>query len=86
MLHINVISYKSKKSVLDIIRGWEELSEVDMNFLKQGVEFALVTIPEALAVEQLDDVFEYFDKHELRIGRLIINNVKMLFCFLIGYT
>src|SRR4030042_5456384 len=42
---------KSKRSVLDIIKGWEELSAVDMDFLKQGVEFVLVTIPEALAVE-----------------------------------
>jgi len=66
---------KSKRSVLDIIKGWEELSAVDMDFLKQEVEFVLVTIPEALAVEQLDDVFEQFHKHELRIGRLIINNV-----------
>jgi len=66
---------KSKRSVLDIIKGWEELSAVDVDFLKQGVEFTIVTIPEALAVEQLDDVFEQFHKHELRIERLIINNV-----------
>ncbi len=66
---------RSKRSVLDIIKGWEELSVIDMNFLRRDVEFALVTIPEALAVEQLDDVFWQFGKHELQIGQLIINNV-----------
>ena len=66
---------ESKKSVLDIIKGWEELSAKDMDFLSDEVEFVLVTIPEALAVEQLDDIFSEFAKHGLRIERLVINNV-----------
>ena len=66
---------ESKKSVLDIIRGWEELSARDIDFLRDEVEFVIVTIPEALAVEQLDDIFEEFDKHQLKIERLVINNV-----------
>jgi arsenite-transporting ATPase len=66
---------ESKKSVLDIIRGWEELSARDIDFLRDEVEFVIVTIPEALAVEQLDDIFDEFDKHQLEIERLVINNV-----------
>jgi arsenite-transporting ATPase len=66
---------ESRRSVLDIIKGWEELSVEDVDFLRHEVEFVIVTIPEALAIEQLDDIFEQFSKHELKIERLIINNV-----------
>lgn len=65
----------SKKSVLNIIKGWEELSLRDIDFLKTRVKFVIVTIPEALAVQQLDGLFAEFAKHEFRIERLIINNV-----------
>ena len=65
----------SKRSVLDIIKGWEELSTTDMEFLRTRVDFVIVTIPEALAVEQLDNVFAEFGKHQLELKRLIINNV-----------
>ncbi len=65
----------SKKPVLNIIKGWEELSIGDINFLKKRVKFVIVTIPEALAVQQLDEIFAEFEKHEFRIERLIINNV-----------
>jgi arsenite/tail-anchored protein-transporting ATPase len=66
---------EGKKSVMDIIKGWEQLSAVDMEFLKKEVGFVIVTIPEALAFEQLDDIFEEFDRNEFTISRLIINNV-----------
>lgn len=69
------LGLKSKKSVLDIIKGWADLSATDMDFLRHEVEFVLVTIPEALAVEQLDGIFEEFGRHGLNIERLIINNV-----------
>ena len=65
----------SKKSILDIIKDWERLSGEDLHFLKRAVRFIMVTIPEALAVRQLDKVFAEFDKYELKIERLIINNV-----------
>lgn len=64
-----------KRSVLDIIKGWEELSAIDMEFLRTQVDFVLVTIPEALAIEQLDGIFAEFSKHKLGLKRLIINNV-----------
>jgi len=35
----------------------------------------LVTIPEALAVEQLDNVFLQLERHGLIVDQLIINNV-----------
>lgn len=66
---------ESKKSILDIIYDWERLSNEDLYFLRHMVRFIMVTIPEALAVKQLDKVFAEFDKYELKIERLIINNV-----------
>jgi arsenite-transporting ATPase len=35
----------------------------------------MVTIPEALSVLQLDDVVEELARYELRISRLVVNNV-----------
>ena len=35
----------------------------------------MVTIPEALAVEQLEGVFQELNKHGLKLQQLIINNV-----------
>jgi len=66
---------ETRRPVLDIIRGWEKLSAEDMDFLRNGVRFVMVTIPEALAVEQLDGVVGEFDRFGFRVGRLIINNV-----------
>ena len=66
---------KTRRSVLDIIKGWESLSAEDMDFLRQGVRFVIVTIPEALAVEQLDVIFDEFDRHGLKADQLVINNV-----------
>jgi len=66
---------ESKKPILDIIKDWEKLSSEDITFLGTEVRFIMVTIPEALAVKQLDKVFFEFDKYELKIERLIINNV-----------
>jgi arsenite/tail-anchored protein-transporting ATPase len=65
----------SRKSILEILKGWEEISGRDMDFLKQEVGFNIVTIPEMLAVEQLDEIFGEFDRYDLPVSRLIINNV-----------
>ena len=65
----------SKKSVLDIIKDWESLSGEDMDFLRYGVRFVIVTIPEALAVEQLDSIFDEFEKSRFRTDQLVVNNV-----------
>ncbi len=65
----------TRKSVMDIIKGWESLSGEDIEFLRRDVGFIVVTIPEALAVEQLDGIFTEFDRFGLGIERLVINNV-----------
>jgi arsenite-transporting ATPase len=66
---------KSRRPVLDIIKEWEKLSGEDIEFLRSEVEFVMVTIPEALAVQQLERVFSEFESYSLRFSRLIINNV-----------
>ncbi|MDD5397574.1 MAG: ArsA family ATPase [Dehalococcoidia bacterium] len=68
----------TRETILDIIRRWEELSAADVAFLRNGVEFNIVTIPEALAVNQLDEILGDLDKYDLKVRRLIINNVVQL--------
>ena len=51
------------------------LSNEDIDFLRHTVRFTMVTIPEALAVRQLDTAFQEFDRYGLRIEQLNINNV-----------
>jgi arsenite-transporting ATPase len=65
----------SKKPILDVLKSWETLSQKDMAFLREEVEFNIVTIPEALAVEQLGGIFDEFSRHQLQVEILIINNV-----------
>ena len=66
---------RSREPVLDILKRGEELSAENMEFLRNGVDFTMVTIPEALAVEQLEGTFRELDKYGLTVKRLIINNV-----------
>ncbi|MBA7660161.1 hypothetical protein ES703_68160 [subsurface metagenome] len=66
---------RSREPVLDILKRWEELSAENMDFLRHEVNFTMVTIPEALAVEQLEGIFRELDKYGLRVQQLIINNV-----------
>lgn len=66
---------RSREPVLDILRRWEELSAENMDFLRNEVDFTMVTIPEALAVEQLEGIFQELNKYGLTVKQLIINNV-----------
>lgn len=66
---------QSRRSILEILKGWEELSGEDIAFLKGEVEFVIVTIPEALAVRQLERIFAEFGRYGLNFTRLIINGV-----------
>jgi len=66
---------QSRRSILEILKGWEELSGEDIAFLKGEVEFVIVTIPEALAVRQLERIFAEFSRYGLNFSRLIINGV-----------
>ena len=65
----------SRQPILDIIKQWEKLSMANMDFLRNEVRFTMVTIPEALAVEQLEDIFGELNECGLKVQRLIINNV-----------
>jgi arsenite-transporting ATPase len=64
-----------REPVLDILKRWEVLSAENMDFLRNGVDFTVVTIPEALAVAQLKAVFQEFSKYGLSVKRIIVNNV-----------
>ena len=61
--------------MLDILKRWEKLSAENMDFLRNEVIFNMVTIPEALAVEQLEHIFRELNKYGLKVKQLIINNV-----------
>lgn len=61
--------------MLGVIREWQQLADKDMEFLKGGVEFNLVTIAEALAVRQLEGIFAEFQNYGLYIDHIIINQV-----------
>jgi arsenite-transporting ATPase len=65
----------TRETILDIIRRWEDLSAADVSFLRNCVELNIVAIPEALAVNQLDEILAELHKYSLRVKRLIINNV-----------
>jgi arsenite-transporting ATPase len=69
------LSNVSKEPILDVITRWQKLSAEDMDFLRNRVRFVIVTIPEALAVEQLEGVFRELDRHGLKVGQLVVNNV-----------
>jgi len=65
----------SREPVLDILRRWERLSAENMAFLREGVDLIMVTIPEALAVEQLDGIFRELDRYGLSVRRMVVNSV-----------
>ena len=66
---------ETKRPVIEILKGWEKLSACDMEFLRNCVHFALVTIPEALAIEQIDGTLTEMSDNGFKVDTLIINNV-----------
>ena len=68
---------KGKRSLLEIISGWQDLAEKVVNFIRdpQTSEFIIVTIPEALGVRQTERIIKDFDEYQLRVNHLIINYV-----------
>ncbi len=68
---------KGKKSLLEIISGWEGLAEKVVNFIRdpQKSEFIIVTIPEALGVKQTERIVKDFDEYQLKVNHLIVNYV-----------
>lgn len=68
---------RSRRSILETIRSWEELSSQDMAFLQEEVSYVLVIIPEALAVHQVDRILVELASSRLPVEDLIINGVVM---------
>lgn len=68
-------SGERRESMMDVLRRWESLASLCMTFLRQSVRFVMVTIPEALALRQLDDVFRELAHYDLKVEDLIVNNV-----------
>jgi arsenite-transporting ATPase len=66
---------RSKEPVLEILKRWQKLSAADMDFLRRDVDFTMITIPEALAVAQLEGTLRELHKYGLSIKQIIINNV-----------
>jgi len=69
------LGQRSREPILDIIRRWERLSAENIDFLRNKVRFIMVTIAEALAVEQLEGTLHELNQHGLKVQQLIINNV-----------
>lgn len=68
-------SGEGRESIMDVLKRWETLASACMSFLRESVRFAMVTIPESLAVRQLDDAFRELARYGLKVERLIVNNV-----------
>jgi len=69
------LGQNKKASIMEIIKGWQKLSADCMDFLREEVRFTIVTIPEALAFEQLEGVFKEMERNGFKIGQLVINNI-----------
>ncbi|OGP82740.1 MAG: hypothetical protein A2Z08_08905 [Deltaproteobacteria bacterium RBG_16_54_11] len=67
---------KGKKSFLEIISGWQALSNEIAAFIRDErlTEYIVVTIPEALGVKQTERIIQDFDAHGLPVHHLIINH------------
>ncbi len=68
---------RGKRSLLEIISGWQTLSGEIADFIRDGdsTEYIVVTIPEALGVKQTERIIQDFDAHGLPVHYLIINHV-----------
>lgn len=69
------VGKQSRQPVIEILKRWEELSAANVAFLRNEVKFCTVTIAEALAVNQLKDVFAELDKYGLQREKIIVNNL-----------
>ena len=67
----------SRRPILKILEEWSVLSQLDIRFLCDKVEYKLVTIPEALAVAQINGIIAEFSRHGFGFSEVIVNNVIM---------
>jgi len=66
---------RRRRPIMDIIKRWEKLSNEDIDFLRTEVDYVMVTIPEALAAQQLEGVFKEAEEQDFRFKHLVVNNV-----------
>lgn len=68
-------SGNARESVMQVLQRWDDLARTCMEFLRREVHFTMVTIAEALAVQQLEGVLSELARYGLTVDRLITNNV-----------
>lgn len=68
---------ESKRTLLEIIAGWESLSEKIVAFMRnhEAVKYLIVTIPEALGVKLTGRVLSELEENQLPVDNIIVNNV-----------
>jgi arsenite/tail-anchored protein-transporting ATPase len=68
---------ESKRTLLEIIAGWEALSERIVAFIRnpEAVKYLIITIPEALGVKQTERVLGELEENQLKVENIIVNNV-----------
>jgi len=68
---------KSKRTILQIIQGWQELSQKVLNFLRdqKRTAFILVTIAESMGVRLTDRVVTDLQEYNFSVRHLIINHL-----------
>jgi len=68
---------QSKRSLLQIIEGWKELSQRVLDFLRDGhrTSFVIVAIAESLGVKLTERLLRDLDAFHLDVRHLIINHL-----------
>ena len=68
---------KSKRNILQIIAGWQELSLKILDFIRDGqrTAYIIVTIAEGLGVRLTERLVQDFEAFRLNVGHLIVNSL-----------
>ncbi|MDR2018948.1 MAG: ArsA family ATPase [Syntrophobacterales bacterium] len=67
----------SKRTLLEVIGGWEALSGQIVEFIRnrETTKYVIVTIPEALGVKLTGRVISEFERNQILVENIIINHV-----------
>jgi len=70
---------KSKRTILQIIEGWKDLSQKVLDFIRdrEMTAYVVVTIAEALGVRLTERLLKDFDDFHLPVGHLIVNHLVL---------
>jgi arsenite/tail-anchored protein-transporting ATPase len=68
---------RTRRGLLEIIEGWEELSRKIIDFIRDGerTRYVLVTIAEALGVKLTERMLKELENSGLPVGNLIVNHL-----------